>query len=278
MAVLDSANKDGSGNQPSQSSRMPAMFIGHGSPMNILEENRFTEKFREIGRSMAKPKAILCISAHWETMGTKVLVTDRPRQIYDFYGFPEELYKIQYRPEGARAVAESVVSLTEKKGLKAQTDSEWGLDHGTWSVLHHLFPAADVPTFQLSLDRQASLEQHFEMARALSELRDHGVLVLGSGNIVHNLRAIDWDADAPPRPWAVKFDSMVCDVVQGGGDRLSQLKKIFSDSQLSMAHPSLDHLLPLVYAAGAGTPTGDAEIISLGIQNGSVSMTSFAFA
>ncbi len=281
MAVLNSKPQTGSseyGKSSVTGSRLPALFIGHGSPMNIVDKNRFTENFRKIGESLPKPKAILCISAHWETHGTKVLASDRPKQIYDFYGFPQELYEVSYKPEGAKGIADSVVPLVQGKGLKAETSSDWGLDHGTWSVLHHLYPAADVPTFQLSLDRGASLESHFEMARAISELRDQGVLVLGSGNIVHNLRAIDWDAEAPARPWAVKFDGMVCDALQGGGDRLAQLKKIFSDKEISMAHPSLDHLLPLVYAAGAGTPGGDANIIALGIQNGSVSMTSFSFA
>ena len=189
--------------------RLPALFIGHGSPMNIVEKNRFTENMAKIAASIPRPKAILCVSAHWETNGTKVLAADRPRQIFDFFGFPQELYEVSYKPEGAKAVAESVVPLVAGRG--------------------------------------------------------------------HNLRAIDWNPDAPPQPWAVRFDGMVCDVLQGEGDRLQQVGKIFSDKEISAAHPSLDHLLPLVYAAGAGSEGGEAEIVSLGIQNGSVSMTSLAF-
>ena len=257
--------------------RLPALFIGHGSPMNIVEKNRFTENMAKIAASIPRPKAILCVSAHWETNGTKVLAADRPRQIFDFFGFPQELYEVSYKPEGAKAVAESVVPLVAGRGHNVRVAEDWGLDHGTWSVLHHLYPEADVPTFQLSLDRGASLATHFEIARALSDLRDQGVLVLGSGNLVHNLRAIDWNPDAPPQPWAVRFDGMVCDVLQGEGDRLQQVGKIFSDKEISAAHPSLDHLLPLVYAAGAGSEGGEAEIVTLGIQNGSVSMTSLAF-
>lgn len=258
--------------------RAPALFIGHGSPMNIVEQNRFTENLRKAGKAIPKPKAILCVSAHWETIGTKVLVTDRPKQIYDFYGFPKELYEVAYKPSGAKATAESTVACVRDRGIVAEATSDWGLDHGTWSVLHHIYPAADVPTFQLSLDRGASVEKHFAIARAISELRDEGVLIIGSGNLVHNLRAIDWDPEASPRPWALKFDEMVRDVLQSGGDRLSQLKRIFSDKAISLAHPSLDHLIPLVYAVGSGIPGGEQKTVSMGIQNGSISMTSFSFS
>lgn len=251
---------------------MPVLFVGHGSPMNIIEDNQYTQNMRLLAQSMPAPKSILCISAHWITEGTQVLSSERPRQIFDFYGFPPELYKIKYEPNGSPRTAEQI---EQKLPSDISQSTTWGLDHGTWSVLKHMYPQADVPTFQLSIDQNKSIEQHFEIARQLAHLREEGVLLMGSGNLVHNLRVIDWNPDAKVKQWATDFESQALSIILGpSGSKLEKIEKVFSLSTLAKAHPTVDHLLPLVYTMGGGSEDSKIEIPYFGFQNASISMTS----
>ncbi len=186
---------------------MPAVFIGHGSPMNALEQNRYTDAWRHIGAAVPKPKAILCVSAHWMTHGTAVTAMDKPRTIHDFGGFPQALFKFEYPAPGSPSLATRVRELFAP--INVQLDQNWGLDHGTWSVLTHVFPDANVPVVQLSLDADQSPRYHYELGARLAPLRDEGVLIVGSGNVVHNLGRIQWAEDDKPYDWATRFNETV---------------------------------------------------------------------
>ena len=184
--------------------RMPVLFVGHGSPMNGIEENGYTRTLRNLAQKIPAPKAICVVSAHWVTTGTHVLTVDRPRTIHDFYGFPKPLYEVEYPAPGAPVEAKR---LAFERHLIA--DHEWGFDHGTWSVLRHLYPSADVPVFQLSLDHGRTFSEHAALGKELAHLRDRGVLILASGNLVHNLHQINWQMPDSAYPWAEEFDSKV---------------------------------------------------------------------
>jgi len=187
---------------------MPIVFVGHGNPMNAVRDTPYTRRLRQMGQGMPRPKAILCVSAHWMTKGTWVTGMEHPRTIHDFAGFPQELFDVEYRASGDPAMAKMVA--VKIKDPQIHIDhSEWGIDHGAWSVLTHMFPAADIPVLQLSMDMTQPPDFHFNLGRELKKLRDDGVLILGSGNIVHNLRCIDFDDDAKPFDWAVEFDLWV---------------------------------------------------------------------
>src|SRR5579862_2570774 len=183
---------------------MPVLFVGHGSPMNAIEHNAFTKTLEGLSAQLPKPEAVCVISAHWVTAGSQVLASAHPRTIHDFYGFPRPLFEVQYPAPGAPAEAERVA-----RELEIQPDDTWGFDHGAWSVLRHLYPDADIPVFQVSLDEGRSLARHVELGRELGALRERGVLILGSGNIVHNLGRLEGEKDAAPYPWTVEFDSKV---------------------------------------------------------------------
>ena len=170
--------------------RMPVLFLGHGSPMNAIEENEFVQGWREIGKTLPKPNAVLCVSAHWETKGTFVTAMEKPKTIHDFGGFPKELYEIQYPAPGSPDLAKETKSIIKKTEI--ELDDKWGIDHGAWSVIKHLYPDADVPVIELSLDYSQSPQYHYELAKELAPLRNKGVLIIGSGNMVHNLRMVDW--------------------------------------------------------------------------------------
>src|SRR5271169_3284222 len=189
--------------------RMPVLFVGHGSPMNAIEANAFTRSLQEVRKKLPLPKAICVVSAHWVTRGCQVLTAQWPRTIHDFYGFPRPLYEVQYPAPGA---PEEAKRLAMEQHLL--TDHEWGLDHGAWSVLRHMYPKADVPAFQLSLDERRSFKSHLELGHEIESLRDRGVLILGSGNIVHNLRRIDWENPHAAYDWAVEFDAKVKGAVE----------------------------------------------------------------
>ncbi len=256
--------------------RMPALFVGHGSPMNAIEKNDFTDFLMNYSETLPSPQAILCISAHWETIGTKVLKADPPKTIHDFYGFPTELYQIQYPSKGAPIVADRIVDLLRQH--HAVTDTEWGLDHGTWSILKHLYPKANIPVLQLSLNRNMTFSQHLDLARDLRPLRDEGVLIVGSGNITHNLRRVNWEGDAPPMDWAVEFDEMIKKAIIERNNKLLLKQESKLDSLWSVAHPSLEHYLPLLYAYGASDEKDQAQFVYEGIQLGSLSMRSVLFS
>jgi 4,5-DOPA dioxygenase extradiol len=253
--------------------RMPAVFLGHGSPMNTLERNRYTEAWRRLGESLPRPKAILAVSAHWVTRGTAVTAMERPRTIHDFGGFPKELYEVQYPAPGDPRLAARVRELLAPVAVHA--DSSWGLDHGTWSVLAHVFPAADVPVVQLSLDATQPPAFHYQIARRLAPLRGEGVLVVGSGNVVHNLGLMQWDEGALPYDWAARFDEKVRGYLAAREHgSLVAFEMIGDDARLSV--PTPEHYLPLLYIVALQRDDDRVSIFNDETVMGSISMTSVA--
>jgi len=251
--------------------KMPVLFVGHGSPMNAITETEWTRKMNALGKSLPKPEAILCVSAHWQTKGTQVLMVEKPKTIHDFGGFPQELFDVEYPAQGSPAFAEETLKLL--KTFRATPDLKWGLDHGTWSVLVHLFPEANIPTFQVSLDVGLNEKAHIEVGKALRDLRERGVLILGSGNIVHNLRKINWnDPKGPPYPWATEFDTEVKNALDARDeDALVFHKQKFGEaSQLSV--PTDEHYLPLLCCYGASMPEDKISYPYEGFEMGSLSM------
>ena len=250
--------------------RMPVLFIGHGNPMNAIEETTFTVAWQEIAVTIPRPKAILCVSAHWETDGTKVTAMPSPRTIHDFYGFPDELFQIQYPASGAPALADRVVELLGSAEVKL--DESWGLDHGSWSVLRRMYPEADIPVLQLSLDRKKSPHEQVAMAKQLLPLRDEGVLIIGSGNIVHNLSLIHWH-DNTPYPWAFEFNALATGlIIAGETDRLTDYPSLGEAARLSI--PTNEHFLPLLYALALRTLEDPVSFFADQVVLGSLSMQS----
>ena len=251
------------------SARMPAVFFGHGSPMNALEQNRYTEAWRRIGVSMPEPKAILCVSAHWYIRGTAVTAMDRPRTIHDFGGFPQELFEVQYPAPGSPQLAARVRDLLAP--VDVRLDQTWGLDHGTWSILMHAFPDANVPVVQLSIDATQPPRYHYELGARLAPLRDEGVLIVGSGNVVHNLGQMRWTEDAKPYDWATHFNEKArAHLVAREHQALIDYASLGGDARLSV--PTPEHYLPLLYVLAQ---QGEDETISLpadGIEHGSIGM------
>lgn len=247
--------------------RMPAIFFGHGNPMNALHNNAWTEGWNAIGRAMPKPKAIVCVSAHWYPPATLVTAVEQPRTIHDFGGFPKPLFEVQYPAPGDLDVCKRVQELAG-----AEFDNEWGLDHGTWSVLVHVFPDADVPVIQLSIDETQPARFHYDVGRKLAPLRDEGVLVMGSGNLVHNLHAYGWGRHVPePYDWAVRFERSARDWMSAGDHQpLIDYTTLGRDAALSA--PTPDHYLPLLYVLGAQQPGDSVSFPVEGVDGGSVSM------
>ncbi|WP_188789234.1 4,5-DOPA dioxygenase extradiol [Salipiger pallidus] len=256
------------------SDRMPVAFLGHGSPMNAIEDNDYSRSWARLGQSLPQPQAILVVSAHWMTKGsTLVNVTARPETIHDFHGFPQELFAQQYPALGAPDIAAEVVSILASH--HAEGDDTWGLDHGAWSVLKFLYPDANVPVFQLSIDMKADMPEHIKIGRALRSLRDRGVLILGSGNVVHNLRALRWGG-GPAHAWAEEFDALFAERLGAGDlDTLADRGKL--GRLLTEAHPSLDHYLPALTVAGAADDKDQLMFMNSSIDLGSVSMRSFIY-
>jgi 4,5-DOPA dioxygenase extradiol len=253
---------------------MPVLFLGHGSPMNAIEENEFTRGWKAIGKTLPRPKAILCVSAHWETPGTFVTAMEKPPTIHDFGGFPKELYEVQYPAPGHPASALEIQRIVQK--TKVGLDESWGLDHGAWSVIKHLYPDADVPVLQLSLDYNQAPQYHFELAKELASLRSKGVLIIGSGNMVHNLRMVAWDKMHEPGfgfDWALEAsEKMKKSILSGDYAPLIHYKS--QGKAFDLAIPSPDHFLPLLYALAL---RGEHEKITLFNDKpvmGSLTMTS----
>jgi 4,5-DOPA dioxygenase extradiol len=257
-------------NSFSGSERMPMLFVGHGNPMNAIVENSFSKTWKEIGKKIGQPKAILSISAHWLTRGkTMVTAMQRPKTIHDFGGFPDELFAQQYPAPGSPDLAKETIAMVQKTHVEA--DESWGLDHGTWSVLLPMFPKADIPVFQISIDYNKPPQFHFELAQELKKLREKGVLIMGSGNIVHNLRKMNMSGQT--YDWAIEFDSKMKSYIdernfQGviNFQKLGQLAQI--------AHPTYDHFLPLIYSLGLIEKDDEIHYFNDSFDLGSVSMRS----
>lgn len=249
---------------------MPAIFIGHGNPMNALADNGYTRAWRSIGEAIPKPQAVLCISAHWYIPALAVTAMERPRTIHDFGGFPRELFEFQYPAPGSAELAERVNELLG--GKVAMEAGQWGLDHGTWSVLCHVFPDADIPVVQLSIDETRSSDWHYEFAKQLAPLRDEGVLVCGSGNLVHNLHSYAWGKqDVEPYDWAVRFEKEARDLMLAGDHKpLASYELMGKDAQLSA--PTPDHFLPLLYVLATQREGDDVTFPVEGFDGGSISM------
>ncbi|MGL4106637.1 4,5-DOPA dioxygenase extradiol [Clostridium sp. LP20] len=251
--------------------KQPVLFIGHGSPMNAIVENSYTKMLNKLGEELDKPKAIMVISAHWVTNGTYITEQDSPKEIYDFYGFPEELYNVKYSTSGAKPYINKVFE--ELKDHNVKLTGTWGIDHGAWCVLKHIFPKADIPVFQLSLNALENEEYHYNLGKKLSKFREEGILILGSGNIVHNLREMKAEVDSVPYSWATEFDEFVANaILKGEDDKLINYKKFGRQALLSA--PTDEHYLPLLYIAGLMEEGDNVEFIFKEIEHGSLSMRS----
>lgn len=254
--------------------RMPLLFLGHGSPMNAIEENEFVDGFRNIARELPKPNAIVCISAHWFTNGTKVTAMKMPRTIHDFGGFPQALFEAQYPAKGSPELAQATKLLLDP--TLVELDEKWGLDHGAWSVLKHLYPNADIPIIQLSIDYTQPPQYHFELAQKLTQLRDKGILIIGSGNIIHNLGLVDFHnfhRDDYGYDWAIearnKFNGYILD-----GNYRSLIDYHKESRAIQLAIPTPEHYLPLIYTLGLKHKNEDILLFNDKLLAGSLSMTS----
>lgn len=258
----------------SNTEKMPVLFLGHGSPMNAIEENQFVAGFRNLAKTLPQPNAILCISAHWFTKGTKVTAMEMPRTIHDFGGFPKELFAVQYPAQGSPELAIDTKELLLP--TEVELDHEWGLDHGAWSVIKHLYPEANVPVIQLSIDYSKSPQYHFELAQKLSALRHKGILIIGSGNIVHNLRLVDFynmDVDNYGFDWAIEAREKVNSyLLDGNFQALIDYDKL--GTALQLAIPTPEHYLPLIYTLGLKEKQEELSLFNDKLLGGSLSMTS----
>ncbi len=251
--------------------KMPVLFLGHGSPMNAIQDTEFSRGWRTIGQSIPRPNAIICISAHWETKGTYVTAMEKPKTIHDFGGFPQELFDVQYPAPGSPAIAQQTkeaITSTEV-GL----DQQWGLDHGTWSVVKHLYPKADIPVIQLSLDYTKGPQYHFELAKELASLRKKGVLIIGSGNIVHNLGIIDWQNQDRGFDWAVEANTTMKSLITNG-DYAPLINYTTMGKAFQLSIPTPEHYLPMLYTLGLKDDKDTVTIFNDKTIMGSIAMTS----
>lgn len=254
------------------SGKMPLLFVGHGSPMNAIEENEFSSGWKDVAKYIEKPSAILCISAHWETRGTLITAMEEPRTIHDFGGFPEELYRIQYPAPGNPRLAKEIQGILPAD--EAQLDEKWGLDHGCWSVVKHMYPKADIPVLQMSLDYYADPQRHFEIASGLRNLRQKGVLIIGSGNIVHNLGMVAWNRlnDTFGFDWALEASEKIKKfILSGDYDQLINYQA--HGRAFDLAVPTPEHYLPLLYIIALQDRNEKIAFFNDKIVGGSISMT-----
>lgn len=252
---------------------MPVAFLGHGSPMNALELNQFTRAWRALGEATPRPRAVLVVSAHWYITHTAVTAMARPKTIHDFFGFPQQLFEVEYPAPGCPELAEEVADLARPDSVLPDRD-DWGLDHGTWSVLVHVFPKADVPVVQVSLDARRPLDWHVALGAKLAPLRERGVMILGSGNVVHNLRAIDWAQRDTGFDWAQRFDDAARTLLT---ERPADVVSLQQHPDYAKAVPTPDHFLPLLYIAGlAQAAEAPLAVLADGYAHGSLSMTCYA--
>lgn len=250
--------------------KMPVLFVGHGSPMNAIEDNQYTRGWKEIASKIPEPKAILSISAHWYTDGIKILDDKNPKMTYDMYGFPRELYEIRYNSPGAPELAHATRDIL---GQDVKIDNSWGYDHGTWSVLHVMYPEAKIPVYQLSIDRNKDAAGHFKLGQRISSLREKGVLIIGSGNVVHNLSEVNFSMEGGYR-WAEEFDSFIkANILKRNFDRVIHYQQAGRSAELSFWTP--DHFNPLMYILGASTDGDEITVFNDSCMMGALSMTSF---
>lgn len=259
-----------------QSNLMPVLFLGHGNPMNAIQESSFTKTLNGLGETLPRPKAILCISAHWMTKGTWITHMANPKTIHDFYGFPRELFDVQYPAPGCPELAELVTKSVQSTKIQFD-EADWGFDHGTWSILKHMYPKADVPIVQLSVDNSESPRFHYNIGKELFTLREQGYLIIGSGNIVHNLGQIDFSPNARPLKWATHFDSWVKNKLVSS-DNTSLLEDALKLPEGKLSIPTTDHWYPLLYILGATHNQDNLKFEYEGIEHGSISMCSFSYS
>lgn len=257
------------------SKSMPAVFVGHGNPMNAVRRNRYSDAWANLGKSISRPSAILCISAHWYLPGLAVTAVTAPRTIHDFGGFPPELYEVEYPAPGSPQLANRVRNLLSP--LRVELSEEWGLDHGSWSILCHMFPEADIPVVQLSIDETQPPSFHYQIGKLLAPLRDEGVLILGSGNIIHNLHTYAWGKhEVEPFAWAVRFETLAKEFLIKRNDQpLVNYEALGRDAVLSA--PTPDHYLPLLYVLGARNADDEVTFPVEGFDGGSISMLTVQF-
>ncbi len=254
--------------------KFPVLFIGHGSPMNAIEENEFVVGWRNVGKTIPTPNAILCVSAHWETRGTFVTAMEKPRTIHDFSGFPAELFEVQYPAPGSPELAKETTQLLKK--TEVGFDEKWGLDHGCWSVVKHLYPAADIPVIQLSLDYYQSPQYHYDLSKELSLLRKKGVLIIGSGNMVHNLGMVSWEKIEEPGygyDWAIEANEKMIKFILSN-DHKSLIDYKQQGRAFNLAVPTPDHFLPLLYSLALKEENEKIEVFNNKPVGGSLTMTS----
>ena len=252
-------------------SKMPVMFVGHGSPMNAIEDNTYTRTWKSIAERIPKPEVILSVSAHWYTRGTKIMDQETPKTIYDMYGFPKELYEVSYNVAGSPGMAKVSGELISRE---IQYDNSWGIDHGTWAVLVHMYPDRDIPVFQISVDANALPEAHYKIGRELKTLREQGVLILCSGNIVHNLRLVDWNKEGEGFDWAYDFDEYIYEnILTKNHDNILNFKELGELAKLAV--PTPDHFYPLLYALGAADDDNKISVYNKSCELGSLSMTTY---
>lgn len=256
---------------PGRDARMPAFFIGHGSPMNGIEDNAFSRSWADLGRSLPEPSAVLCVSAHWLTDGTHVTAMEQPRTIHDFYGFPQALFNVRYPAPGSPALAKETAAAITRTNVSL--DHEWGLDHGTWSVVRQMYPEAKIPVLQLSIDYGKPAAYHYELAKELGSLRSKGVLIIGSGNMVHNLRMLNWRQPEGGFDWAEDMNTIFKSLIEKGQhDKLIDYTNLGASAKLAI--PTPDHYFPLIYALGLRQASDSVAFFNDSLSMGSVSMTS----